>query len=67
MICYCVLTIGAFFGLNWIYQVIRKPVELLAPVSTSFLKSPESFKPRFHPQKCAAKRLGTHYLEALCR
>jgi hypothetical protein len=42
MICYCVLAIGGFFGLNWIYQVIRKPGELLAPVSASFLKSPES-------------------------
>jgi hypothetical protein len=39
---YCILTIGIFFTLNWIYQVIRKPVEILAPVSASFLKSPES-------------------------
>jgi hypothetical protein len=39
---YCILTIGAFFALNWIYQVIRKPGELLAPVSASFLKNPES-------------------------
>jgi hypothetical protein len=39
---YSVLTIGIFFTLNWIYQVIRKPVEILAPVSASFLKSPES-------------------------
>jgi hypothetical protein len=39
---YSVLTIGAFFALNWIYQVIRKPGELLAPVSASFSKGPES-------------------------
>jgi hypothetical protein len=25
---YCVLAIGGFFGLNWIYQIIRKPGEL---------------------------------------
>jgi hypothetical protein len=28
-----VLAIGGFFGLNWIYQVIRKPGELFAPIS----------------------------------
>lgn len=39
---YCVLAIGGFFGLNWIYQVIRKPGELFAPVSASLSKSPES-------------------------
>jgi hypothetical protein len=42
VICYSVLTICGFFVVNWIYQVIRKPVELLAPVSASFLKRPES-------------------------
>jgi hypothetical protein len=39
---YCVLAIGGFFGLNWIYQVIRKPGEIFAPVSASLSKSPES-------------------------
>jgi hypothetical protein len=39
---YCVLAIGGFFGLNWIYQVIRKPGELFAPISASLSKSPES-------------------------
>jgi hypothetical protein len=42
IVCYSFLTISAVFALNWIYQVIRKPGELLAPVSASFLKSPES-------------------------
>ena len=39
---YCILAIGGFLVLNWIYQVIRKPVELLAPISASFSKNPES-------------------------
>jgi hypothetical protein len=30
------------FALNWAYQVFRKPGELLAPISTSFSKSPGS-------------------------
>ncbi len=38
---YGVLAIGLFFPLNWIYQVIRKPGEVLAPVSASLSKSPE--------------------------
>ncbi len=42
MVWYGVLAIGLFFALNWIYQVIRKPGELLAPVSASLSKSPES-------------------------
>jgi hypothetical protein len=39
---YCAVAIGAFFALNWIYQVIRKPGEIFAPVSASLSKSPES-------------------------
>jgi hypothetical protein len=39
---YCVLAIGGFFALNWIYQVIRKPGELFAPISASLSKSPET-------------------------
>ena len=38
----CLLAIDGFFALNWIYQVIRKPGEILAPVSASLAKSPES-------------------------
>lgn len=39
---YCVLAIVGFFVVNWIYHAVRKPVELLAPVSASLSKSPES-------------------------
>jgi hypothetical protein len=37
-----VLGITGFFALNLIYQVIRKPGEIFAPISTSFTKSPVS-------------------------
>jgi hypothetical protein len=37
---WCVLGIAGFFALNLIYQVIRKPGELFAPVSGSLSKSP---------------------------
>jgi hypothetical protein len=39
---YGIFAIAGFFVLNWIYQVSRKPVELLAPISASLSKSPES-------------------------
>jgi hypothetical protein len=35
------VAIGGFFVLNWIYQAIRKPGEVFAPISASFSKSPE--------------------------
>jgi transglycosylase-like protein with SLT domain len=40
LISYCVLGIAAFFALNLIYQVMRKPGELFAPISNSLSKSP---------------------------
>jgi hypothetical protein len=39
---YCVLVIVGFFLLNGIYQVVRKPGELFAPISSSLSKSPDS-------------------------
>ncbi len=39
---YCVLAIVGFFVVNWIYHAVRKPVELLAPISSSLSKSPKS-------------------------
>ena len=39
---YCVIAIGAFFAINWLYQVIRKPTEILAPVSDGLSKTPEA-------------------------
>jgi hypothetical protein len=42
MIWWCVLGIAGFFALNLIYQVVRKPGELFAPISGSLSKSPVS-------------------------
>ncbi len=39
---WCVLGIAGLFALNLIYQVVRKPGELFAPVSGSLSKSPAS-------------------------
>ena len=39
---WCVIGIAGFFALNLIYQVIRKPGELFAPISGSLSKSPAS-------------------------
>ena len=42
LVVYLVLAIAALYPLNWIYQVARKPGELLAPISASFSRSPDS-------------------------
>jgi len=39
---WCVLGIVGFFALNLIYQVVRKPGELFAPISGSLSKNPVS-------------------------
>lgn len=39
---WCALALVAFFALNLIYQVIRKPGELFAPISGSLSKNPAS-------------------------
>jgi hypothetical protein len=49
---YFILAIGSLLVLNWICQTIRKPAELLSPISSSFAKSPqatwESYGPLFN-------------------
>jgi hypothetical protein len=69
IIWYCVLTIGGFFGLNWIYQVIRKPGELFAPISASFSKSPESTWQSYGPlfEKHSTSILSPEFLAALAQ
>jgi len=39
---WCVLGIAGFFALNLVFQVIRKPGEIFAPISSSLSKSPDS-------------------------
>jgi hypothetical protein len=69
IIWYCVLTIGGFFGINWIYQVVRKPGELFAPISASFSKSPESTWQSYGPlfQKHSTSILSPEFLAALAQ
>ncbi|HEV8721255.1 MAG TPA: lytic transglycosylase domain-containing protein [Candidatus Binatia bacterium] len=66
---YCILAIGGFFVVNWIYQVVRKPGELLAPISSSLSKSPEftwqSYGPFF--EKHSTSILSPEFLAALAQ
>lgn len=54
---YCILAIASLFALNWIYQTIRKPGELLSPISSSFAKNPratwQSYGPLFEKHSTA--------------
>ena len=69
VVCYSVLTICGFFVVNWIYQVIRKPVELLAPVNASLLKNPESTWQSYGPlfEKHSTSILSPEFLAALAQ
>src|SRR4030095_12411212 len=66
---YCILAIVGFFVLNWIYQVVRKPGELLAPISSSLSKSPQftwqSYGPIF--EKHSTSILSPEFLAALAQ
>jgi hypothetical protein len=55
--------------LNWIYQVIRKPGELFAPVSASFSKSPESTWRSYGPlfEKHSTGIISPEFLAALAQ
>ncbi|HEY6363312.1 MAG TPA: lytic transglycosylase domain-containing protein [Candidatus Binatia bacterium] len=66
---YCVLAIGGFFGLNWIYQVIRKPGEILALVNVSLSKSPESTWRSYGPlfEKYSTSIISPEFLAALAQ
>jgi hypothetical protein len=39
---YGLVAIAAFLAVNWAYQAVRKPVELLAPMSSLFAKTPRA-------------------------
>jgi hypothetical protein len=66
---YCILGIGAWFVINWIYQVVRKPGEILAPVSDSLAKSPvstwQSYGSLF--EKHSTKIISPEFLAALAQ
>jgi hypothetical protein len=40
--CYGLVAIALFLAFNWVYQAVRKPVELLAPMSSLFAKTPRA-------------------------
>ncbi len=66
---YCALAIGGVFALNWVYQVVKKPVELFAPISTAFFKSPESTWRNYGPlfENHSTATLSPEFLAALAQ
>ncbi len=69
MLLYGILAIGAWFALNWIYQVVRKPAEIFAPVSASFAKSPDSTWQNYGSlfEKHSTKIISPEFLAALAQ
>jgi hypothetical protein len=69
MLRWCFVAVGAWFALNWIYQVVRKPGEILAPVSDSLAKSPDltwqSYGSLF--EKNSTKIISAEFLAALAQ
>ena len=45
----CLLAVAVLFAVNWLYQVIRKPTELFAPVSIALFKGPPSTWQAYRP------------------
>ena len=66
---YCALGIAGFFALNWIYQVMRKPGEIFAPVSGALAKSPESTWQSYGPlfEKHSTSIITPEFLAALAQ
>jgi hypothetical protein len=66
---YCVIGIVGFFVLNWVYQVIRKPGEIFAPISASLSKSPESTWRSYGPlfEKHSTDIISPEFLAALAQ
>ena len=69
LIWYCALGIGGLFAANGIYQVLRKPGELLAPISASFAKSPVSTWRKYGPlfEKHSTSIVSPEFLAALAQ
>jgi hypothetical protein len=63
------LLISGFFALNWIYQAIRKPGEILAPIGVSWSKSPESTWQSYGPlfEKHSTNIISPELLAALAQ
>ena len=69
MLLYGILAIATWFALNWIYQVVRKPAEIFAPVSASFAKSPDSTWQNYGSlfEKHSTKIISPEFLAALAQ
>jgi hypothetical protein len=69
MLGYGIIAIGAFFALNWIYQVVRKPGEIFAPISASLAKSPDSTWQSYRSlfEKHSTKIISPEFLAALAQ
>ena len=69
LVCYCGLAVVGFFVLNWIYQVVRKPVEMLTPISAAFSKSPKSTWQSYGPlfERHSTNILSPEFLAALAQ
>ena len=44
--------LGVFSGMNLVYQVLRKPTEMFAPVSGTFNKTPASYSDQLVTRSC---------------
>jgi hypothetical protein len=69
MLRWCFVALGAWFVLNWIYQVVRKPGEILAPVSDSLAKSPDLTWQNYGSlfEKNSTKIISPEFLAALAQ
>jgi len=63
------LATGVFLAINWLYQVVRKPTELLFPVSGTLYKTPQEtwlvYGPLF--RRYATARVSAQLLAALAQ
>ena len=66
---FAVLGIAGVFALNWIYQVMRKPGEIFAPVSGALAKSPDSTWQSYGPmfEKYSTSIISPEFLAALAQ
>jgi len=66
---WCVWAIAGLFAVNLIYQVVRKPTELFAPVSASLAKSPVSIWDSYGPlfEENSTSIISPEFLAALAQ
>jgi hypothetical protein len=65
----CVGAIAGFFVVNWLYQAIRKPGEILVPIGASMAKSPEATWQSYGPifEEHSTSILSPEFLAALAQ